>query len=60
MERGAHDFPIPGSGPAAVAIPAPGPGDGFWAGASSAALDVDGSILLAYRVRSGHDGSTPT
>ncbi|HWM86532.1 MAG TPA: hypothetical protein VNO33_11860 [Kofleriaceae bacterium] len=54
MDRGRTDFP--GSGPAAVAIAAPGRGDGFWAGAPSAALDDDGTILLAYRVRTGHDG----
>ncbi len=38
-----------------VAIRAPGPGPQQWAGAPSAAVDIDGSILLAYRVRSGKD-----
>ncbi len=35
----------------AVAVPAPRPGPGCWAGAPSAALDEDGAVLLAYRVR---------
>ena len=35
----------------AVAVPAPRPGPGCWAGAPSAALDDDGAVLLAYRVR---------
>jgi hypothetical protein len=34
-----------------VAVPAPGAGPGAWAGAPSAALDDDGAVLLAYRVR---------
>jgi hypothetical protein len=34
-----------------VAVPAPGTGPGCWAGAPSAALDDDGAIVLAYRVR---------
>jgi hypothetical protein len=46
-------FPLPGSAPAAVAAPAPGPGHGFWSGSSSAALDADGSFVVAYRVREG-------
>ncbi|WP_229715760.1 hypothetical protein [Mangrovihabitans endophyticus] len=44
-------FPLPGSGPATVAVAAPGPGPQRWSGASSAALDDDGSVVLAYRVR---------
>lgn len=44
-------FPLPGSGRAVVAVPPPGDGFGAWAGAPSAALDVDGSIVLAYRLR---------
>jgi hypothetical protein len=32
-------------------VPAPAPGPQNWAGAPSAALDADGSIVLAYRVR---------
>jgi hypothetical protein len=35
----------------AVAVPAPRAAPGCWAGAASAALDLDGSVLLAYRVR---------
>jgi hypothetical protein len=34
-----------------VAVPAPGSGPGQWAGAPSAALDDDGNLVLAYRVR---------
>lgn len=48
-------FPFPGSGTAAVAVAAPGPGPQRWAGAPSAALDTDGSFVLAYRVRDGAD-----
>ena len=47
----AASAPIPGSGRATVAVPAPGAGPGCWAGAPSAALDDDGAVLLAYRVR---------
>src|ERR1044072_6999242 len=53
-------FPLPGSGRAAVAVPAPGAGAGFWAGAPCGVLDDDGSVLLAYRVRNGHDGNDET
>ena len=45
------DFPVPGSGPATVAVPAPGAGAGFWAGAPSAAFAGDGTLVIAYRVR---------
>jgi hypothetical protein len=34
-----------------VAAPAPGDGPGHWAGAPSAAREPDGSIAIAYRVR---------
>jgi hypothetical protein len=44
-------LPLPGSGRVTVAVPAPGTGPGCWAGAPSAALDDDGAVLLAYRVR---------
>jgi hypothetical protein len=54
------DFPLPGSADAVVAVPAPGAGPGFWAGAPSAAFDDDGGVLLAYRVRNGHDGNDET
>lgn len=55
-----HDFPLPGSSHAVVAVPAPGAGPGYWAGASCAALDADGSVVVAYRVRNGHDGIDQT
>ena len=42
---------MPGRGAAAVAAPAPGSGPGQWAGAPSAAPLPDGSIAIAYRVR---------
>jgi hypothetical protein len=44
--------PLPGRGRVAVAAPAPGSGPGEWAGAPSAALDRDGSFVVAYRLRS--------
>ena len=53
-------FPLPGMGRAVVAVPAPGDGPGYWAGASSAALDQDGSLVVGYRVRNGHDGIDQT
>jgi hypothetical protein len=37
--------------PAEVVVAAPGAGPGCWAGAPSAALDDDGRVVLAYRVR---------
>ena len=43
---------VPGSGEYAVIATAPGIGPGNWAGAPSAALARDGSVVLAYRVRS--------
>jgi hypothetical protein len=53
----ATSFPLPGSGKAEVIVPAPGPGPQQWAGAPSAVLDRDGSVLLVYRVRAGQDSS---
>lgn len=44
-------FPLPGSSDARVAVPAPAPGPRSWAGAPSAALDGDGGLVLAYRIR---------
>jgi hypothetical protein len=44
-------FPLPGTGRVAVAVPPPGPGPGRWVGAPSAALDHDGSFVVAYRIR---------
>jgi hypothetical protein len=45
------EFPLPGSAPSVLAAPAPGTGPQHWAGSSSAALDDDGSFVVAYRVR---------
>jgi hypothetical protein len=53
-------FPLPGSGRVAVAAPAPGVGPGYWAGAPSSALAEDGSFVVAYRIRNGHDGNDAT
>ena len=39
-----------------VAVPAPGGGIGWWAGSSHAALDDDGTYVIAYRVRAGANG----
>ena len=55
-----NEFPLPGMGDAVVAVPAPGSGVGWWAGASSAALDADGSYVIAYRVRTGAAGRGST
>ena len=46
-------WPLPGSAPFTVAVPAPGNGQGFWNGSPAAALAEDGSIVLAYRERTG-------
>jgi hypothetical protein len=51
-----RDFPLPGSADAVVAVPAPGSGVGWWAGSSHAALDDDGTFVIAYRVRTGERG----
>jgi hypothetical protein len=48
-----RDFPLPGSGPPTVVAAAPGSGAGFWAGSPGAALDPEGGVVLAYRVRLG-------
>ncbi|MCL2419345.1 MAG: hypothetical protein FWD04_08635 [Conexibacteraceae bacterium] len=45
------NFPAPGAGRATVAAPAPQEGPGAWAGAPTAALDADGTFVVAYRVR---------
>ena len=44
-------FPVPGFGRVTVLAAAPGSGPGCWTGAPSAALDEDGAIVIAYRVR---------
>lgn len=54
------DFPLPGMGRVVVAVPAPGTGPGWWAGASSAVEEEDGSFVIAYRVRTGHAGRGST
>jgi hypothetical protein len=54
------EFPLPGIGAVAVAAAAPGTGEGWWAGASSAAIDDDGSFVIAYRVRTGAAGRGST
>ena len=41
-------------------MPAPGAGVGWWAGSSSAALDEDGTFVVAYRVRPGEKGRGST
>jgi hypothetical protein len=53
-------FPLPGQGTAVVAAAAPGAGPGWWAGAPCAVLDADGSYVIGYRVRNGHDGNDQT
>jgi len=52
-------FPLPGTTAHAVAVPAPGNGQGQWAGSSSAALDDDGTFVVAYRVRHGLGHENP-
>ncbi len=44
-------LPLPGRNPANVVVEAPAPGPGSWAGGPSAAVDVDGTFWLAYRLR---------
>jgi hypothetical protein len=50
------ELSLPGSAATVVAAPAPGAGVGYWAGSSSAALDDDGTFVIAYRVRTGEHG----
>lgn len=52
-------FPIPGSAGAVVAVPAPGSGQGFWNGSPGAAVDRDGTFVLAYRLRMGNRPEDP-
>jgi hypothetical protein len=52
-------FPLP-TGRGAVAVPAPDAGPQCWAGASSAALDDDGTFVVAYRVRVAADDVAAT
>ena len=60
LQRMSQTFPLPGSADAVVAAPAPGQGPQFWAGAPSAVLDADGTIVLGYRVRNGPDTTDET
>ena len=53
----APTFPLPGGGDAVVAAPAPGRGPGHWAGAPAALRLDDGSFVVGYRTRDGHDGT---
>jgi len=55
-----NSFPLPGTGSATVVAPAPAAGPGYWTGGSSAVLDDDGSVVVAYRQRNGHDGKDRT
>ena len=55
-----NPFPLPGMGRMAVAVTAPGRGRGWWAGSPSAALDTDGTYVIAYRVRTGEHGRGST
>jgi hypothetical protein len=60
MVAAIDDFPLPGTAQAVVAVPAPGSGIGWWAGSSSAALDRDGTFVIAYRIRTGAEGKGST
>lgn len=51
MVGAAFDMPVPGTSTSTVVVPAPCPGEGNWAGAPSAALDEEGAVVLAYRIR---------
>ena len=46
--------------PSSSRQPAPGHGSQHWAGSSSAALDEDGSFVVAYRVRATPDDYAAT
>jgi hypothetical protein len=52
-------FPLP-TARSAVAVPPPGTGPGCWAGAPSAALDADGSVIVAYRLRNVEERGAAT
>jgi hypothetical protein len=60
LKASLRGFPLPGSAASVVAAAAPGHGPGYWAGASSAALDEDGTFAIAYRLRNGHEGAAET
>ena len=46
-------LPLPGRAPSELAVPAPGSGEQRWAGAPTALVDSDGTMLLSYRARDG-------
>jgi hypothetical protein len=46
-------IPLPGSTSAVTVVAPPGEGPQVWAGAPAAAIDDDGSLVVAYRVREG-------
>lgn len=46
-------LPLPGRAPSELAVPAPDSGEQRWAGAPTALVDGDGTILLSYRARDG-------
>jgi hypothetical protein len=54
------EFPLPGSARSELAAAAPGTGPQHWAGSSSAALDDDGSFVVAYRLRATADDYAAT
>ena len=54
------DFPLPGSARSELAAAAPGSGPQHWAGSSSAAVDDDGSFVVAYRLRATADDYAAT
>ncbi len=43
-----------------VVVPPPGQGPGYWAGASCATPDPEGGLVIAYRIRNGHDRNDQT
>ena len=53
MDVGLAGWPLPARGRVAVAVRAPGEGPGYWNGSPGAALDEDGTFVVAYRRRTG-------
>ena len=47
---------VPDPGRSELVVPAPGPGPRRWVGAPSAQLDIDGTFVIAYRVRDAAAG----
>jgi len=52
--------PMPDLALSSLVVPPPGAGPHQWAGAPSSALDGNGGYVLAYRVRSGYEGTDTT